>query len=589
MSNGEPAQDASALLEALFEHAPTGVGFFDTDLRVRRVNDRLADILGAPVHLCVGRRVPEIAGGAGEDLEALFREILASGAPVPERLVRARLRSRPGDEREFLTSYFPVRDDAGTIVGIAGTVQELTAERAAGGEHARLLKDALVARAHAEAAQVRAEGAQAEAERARARTAFIAEAGARMATLLDTEHAMAELARMSVPAVADWCVIALVDRDGAMRPVAAAHADPEREAVVWELARRLAIAPVGTSSPEAVLRTGRPEISPEISEDELRRLSVDDEHLAQLRRLGVISSLIVPLKTPERRIGTVTLVTGDSGRRFGDEDVAMARALAARASLHAENARLYTERSEIAQTLQDALVPGELPAIPGIDLAVRYRAAGDQNHVGGDFYDVYATGEDTWTAVVGDDSGKGAEAAVLTALTRHTLYAGALRDQDPVANLLLLNEALLRRSGGPSRFCTVVTASLSPRGDGSVAIKLANGGHPPPLVLRAGGTVVETTARGTLIGAVPGPRLVPEDIVLQPGDLLLLFTDGVTELRTDDPEEGARRLRACLEAHAGRPAAEVVAAVERTVGEVTGGEPRDDVALLAVRALPSTF
>ncbi|HEY8581634.1 MAG TPA: PP2C family protein-serine/threonine phosphatase, partial [Capillimicrobium sp.] len=169
--------------------------------------------------------------------------------------------------------------------------------------------------------------------------------------------------------------------------------------------------------------------------------------------------------------------------------------------------------------------------------------------------------------------------------TRHTLYAGALRDADPVANLLLLNEAVLRR-GGSVHFCTVVTAALRPREDGSVAVQLANGGHPPPLLLRADGRVEETTARGTLIGALPQPRLVAQDLVLRPGDLLLLYTDGVTELRTEDPDEGLRRLHECLDGLAGRPADEVAAAVERSVGEAAGGEPRDDVAVLAIRAAP---
>src|SRR5690606_13774229 len=98
---------------------------------------------------------------------------------------------------------------------------------------------------------------------------------------------------------------------------------------------------------------------------------------------------------------------------------------------------------------------------------------------------------------------------VLTALARHTLHAAALRDADPVANLLLLNEALLRRSGDPTRFCTVVTATLRPRPDGSIAVQLANGGHPPPLVLRVDGTIEETSAHGTLVGAVRDLRLTP--------------------------------------------------------------------------------
>lgn len=596
---------ADALVDALFDRGSAGMIAFDAELTIVRVNARLAEMLAMEPAAVVGRTIGDVAGEAGARVEPLLRGVLERGEAVSGRVVRARLPSSPDREREFVTSYVPLRGDGGEVIGVAGTVEELTDHSAVEAERDRLLKEALVARAHAEAAQVRAEGAQRDAERARARTAFIAEAGARMATMLDTERAMAELARISVPAVADWCVISLLDRRGALKVVAVAHARPELEPLLWDLAPTSPLLHSAEHGPLAVLHSGRPELLADIREDDVRRVVGGDErHVEQLRRLGLLSSVTVPLKTPSRRIGTVTLVTGESGRRYSSEDVAMARALAARASLHAENARLYTESAEIARTLQDALVPDELPAIPGVDLAVRYRAAGDQNRVGGDFYDVYAiapervgseaepagereagAGRPCWTVVVGDVSGKGAEAAVLTGLTRHTLYAAALRDADPVANLLLLNEALLRRSGGPSRFCTLVTATLRRRHDGTLGVNLANAGHPPPLVLRADGTIEETTARGTLVGAMRDLRLAAQDLVLRRGDLLLLYTDGVTELRTEDPAEGLERLRGCLAQQAGRPAAEVVAAVEASVAQACGGAPHDDVALLAVRAV----
>jgi len=258
----------------------------------------------------------------------------------------------------------------------------------------------------------------------------------------------------------------------------------------------------------------------------------------------------------------------------------MAEALAAWAGLHVENARLYTERSLIASTLQEGLLPAALPELPGVDLAVRYRPAGDQNQVGGDFYDVYPVEEGRFTAVVGDVSGKGAAAAALTALARHTLFAGAVRGGTGPENLALLNDALLRRGGG-GHFCTAVVLDAEPR-DGELVVRIANGGHPAPLVLRAGGAVAETDRGGMLIGAVEAPPLHVEEVRLRPGDLLVAYTDGAIELRGDDPAAGERLLRERLGALAGEPAATVAAELEAAVVDASGGEPHDDIALLVV-------
>ncbi len=586
MKMGEPQAAApSALLDAIFANAPVGLGFWDSELRFQRLNEALAAMIGLPVDEILGRRLPDILGSLGFEQQEVVKRVLAERDPVVDLVVRGETPAAPGVEREWLSSYYPVLAPDGELLGAAVIVREVTDLRMEEQEQQRLLKDALTARAQAEAARVRAESAHGQAERSRARTAFIAEAGVRMSTSLDTERALGELAAFAVPAVADWCVIELVGGGGWLEPVAVAHADPARVESLWELARARRQHIDGSGPRADVIRTTRPDLRSVVDDEELERLAEAPAHVEPLRRLGIGSALTVALKAPDRRIGTITLVHGDSGRTFGDEDVAMARALASRAALHVENARLYTEISHIARTLQAGLLPAELPDIGGVELAVCYRPAGDQNHVGGDFYDVFAIGDGAYTAVVGDVSGKGAEAAALTALTRHTLFAGALSGGDGVASLLLLNQALLRRGVGASSFCTAVTALVEPRDDGSVFVCLANGGHPAPLVLRADGRVEETTARGTLIGAVERPRFAAQDLVLRAGDVLLLYTDGVTELRTGDPADGERRLDATLAGLRAPSAQEVVDAVERSVVEATGGEPRDDVALLAIRAL----
>jgi serine phosphatase RsbU (regulator of sigma subunit) len=284
-------------------------------------------------------------------------------------------------------------------------------------------------------------------------------------------------------------------------------------------------------------------------------------------------------------VGALTFVLGDSARRFEPSDLELITTLAARAALHVQNSRLYTERSRIAQALQVGLRPRALPEVPGVELAARFRPAGDELEVGGDFYDVFPGDDGAWTVVMGDVSGKGAEAAAVTALARHTLRTASLLLSDPAADLALLNRTLANDSS--SNFCTVVCARFRPVAGGLVGT-YANAGHVPPLVLRCDGTVEELdAARGPLAGPFAEATYETAPFRLDAGDLLLVYTDGVTEVRRRDVARGERELRATLAASAGRSAEATVAAVEQRAVELLADRPRDDMALLALRAEPA--
>jgi serine phosphatase RsbU (regulator of sigma subunit) len=322
-----------------------------------------------------------------------------------------------------------------------------------------------------------------------------------------------------------------------------------------------------------------------VTDDLLAASAHDEQHLRFLQALGVRSSLSVPMKSSERVLGVIALGFSESGRRFAADDLVVATALGARAGLHIDNARLYTERSGIAEALQQSLLPAALPTVPGLEVAAHYRAAGDQNEVGGDFYDVFASEDGVWTAVIGDVSGKGAEAAAVTALTRHTLYAAAMGDTSPVRNLAFLDEAMRRRTHGRGSFSTVLYARVCPGRD-STAITLASGGHPPALVVRADGSVERVEIHGTLVGVLDRARFEERELRLGPGELLLLYTDGAIELRRSDLAFGERELERVLAEQAGMPAEQVVESVARRIDELQDGSPRDDLALLALRMAP---
>jgi sigma-B regulation protein RsbU (phosphoserine phosphatase) len=351
---------------------------------------------------------------------------------------------------------------------------------------------------------------------------------------------------------------------------------------VWDIAQRFPPRRDATSGPASVIRTGQLEVMADLTPETLASLTEDEEHLALLQRLDLGHSVVAPLKTPAGVIGALRFVVGD-GRRFSGDDVDLILSLAGRAALHIQNARLYAERSHIAATLQASLRPRPLPDIPGAELAARFSPAGDQNEVGGDFYDVFRSGDGVWTAIVGDVSGKGAEAAAITALARHTLRTASMLHDDPAANLAILNRALDDDSPAV-KFCTAFYTRMCPGPDG-IDLRFSNGGHPSPLLLRADGSVESIeSGRGPLIGGIADARFSEAAMTLRPGETLLIYTDGVTEVRPSDVQYGERELRATLTANAGASAEELVAAVQEHALEIQAGAQRDDIALLAIRA-----
>jgi serine phosphatase RsbU (regulator of sigma subunit) len=358
--------------------------------------------------------------------------------------------------------------------------------------------------------------------------------------------------------------------------------DPEVRQRAIDLSKRY---PPDADAPQGVyqvVRTGQPELYPDIPDEMLREATVDDEHYNEITAIGMRSAIIVPMTTRGRTLGALTWVNGSSGRRFDQQDVELAQELARRCATAVENARLYSERAYIARTLQQSLLPVELPDIPGIEVAARFRPTGESNEVGGDFYDLFETGNRGWTVVMGDVCGKGPDAAAVTALARYTLRAAAMRERLPSRSLSVLNEALLRQRDD-RRFCTVTYAYIEKLDDGARA-GISSGGHPLPLLLRADGSVEPVGALGTLLGVVADPDLEDRAVTLERGDALVLYTDGVIETRVSSngvlDERGLAELIATC---AGRDADTIAAMVEQAAVLSQNGRPKDDIAVLVLR------
>lgn len=454
---------------------------------------------------------------------------------------------RPDGRVRWIESRGRVRRDAaGEVVGVAGVCYDVTDRHAA-------------------------------ERRVRERMDFLEEAGRLLASAsMDVDDTLQELTRLAVPGLADWCAIDLLEDAGDLRLAAVAHQDPGKVAMVEDMVERYGRGPDTASA--RVARTGEAVHLPQISEELLHTIARDERHLASLMEIGLVSAVVVPLRARGRLLGALALAHSDSGRQHDSDDLSLAQELADRAAIAIDNANVVSELRRVAAMLQQALLPPELPMLRGVEVAATYDPA-HAGVVGGDFYDVIGAG-DAWTLVIGDVCGKGVDAAATASMARHTVRAAALRDADPRRVLEVLNAALLadERDEG---YCTAACGHVR-IGDRAVEVTLAAGGHPPPLILRADGTVEHVAVSGMSLGWFEHAELVPAHGVLEAGDLLFLYSDGLSEARRDHELFGTERVAAALAGTVGLTPDGVVKELHDTVERWQDAQ-HDDIAMLAIR------
>jgi serine phosphatase RsbU (regulator of sigma subunit) len=422
------------------------------------------------------------------------------------------------------------------------------------------------------------------AERLAAREALLVRVGDSLERTISLEGRLDELARAAVPGLADLCAVDLELDERGMRRVGVAAADPRSERTL----RALPAQP-GAGPGREALQSGEVRLVSSVDDRVISEMAADPGELQRLRSLGIESMIVAPLWARARVLGILTLCTvaGSARRAYDEEDAALAGEIADRAALSLDNARLYEEQLEIAQTLQRALLPRRLPQPPRLDVVARYRAGRAGADVGGDFYDFFAV-RDGWAAVVGDVCGKGAEAAALTSLVRHTLRAGA--DVDGPGDALTRVDRAIHDEAEGAMFCTLAYALIDaggPERTGPARVTAATGGHPAPLVVRGDGRVDSIVSAGPLLGIFGNATFGEVRLELSPGDTLVLFTDGVIEARARGQLFGEERLREVLAAAAGRQLEVMLATLEDGVVRFAEGQPQDDLAVLGVRLVPA--
>ena len=417
-----------------------------------------------------------------------------------------------------------------------------------------------------------------ETKESELRERFLAHAGEMLSSSLEFEDTLQRVARLAVPELADWCGVELVDEHGESRQVAVAHVDPAKVEFATALREQYPPDPDATSGVPAVLRTGQAELYRTITDELLVAGARDEEHLRLSRELHMRSAMIVPMRARESVIGAITFVAAETKGAYDEQDLAFAQELASRAATAVENARIYHERSQTAETLQRSLLPSTLPSLPGWRAATLYRPADQVSHIGGDFFDLFRAA-DGFTVVLGDVTGKGVTAAAVTALARHSTKTAALLGLSPAGILRLLNRTLLDEPD--LSLLTVVCAHVSEHRD-RVEMTIASGGHPLPLRRRAGEHPVALGATGVLLG-VDSEGDWPETAwVIEPGDTLLFYTDGVIDTPGIDARFGETRLQNLL-ADSSRDPDGLLAYIDAALREYQVGTHVDDTAMLALQ------
>ncbi|GAB7035329.1 SpoIIE family protein phosphatase [Streptomyces platensis] len=549
-----------ALSTRLISQSPIGLAILDTGLRYVAVNPALERMHGIPAKEHLGRHYREIMTAAKFEVpETAMRQVLKTGTPmVDQTTIVGHTPADPGRLHAWSISLYRLDDPQGRVLGVADLVVDVTDRYQAA----------------------------MEATEARRRLALVADGTARIGTTLEVRQTARELAEVTVPELADVVTVDVLDsvldehrHDAAEGPalfralaVKAAYpteavqaADPPGQIVAYA-PDRLAT---------QCVRTGRPILVSHTDDRDLARIARDAPAAARMARAGVHSYLLAPLTARGQILGFLGMSRARTPQPFDEDDLALAGELAARAAVCIDNARSHQSVRNAAETLQRSLLPDHPPQLPGLQIASRYRPAQATYEIGGDWYDVLPLEGDRTALVVGDVMGSGIDAAATMGRLRTATSAFADLDLDPAQVLTHLDKIT---SALEHYIATCVYAIYDPR---RAACHLATAGHLPPVLVRRGRhPAFLDLPTGTPLG-VGGVPFENTTVHLDPGDQLVLYTDGLVETRHHSLDERLDTLLRLLDA----PDRSLEDTCDRLLRELRRPEDPDDVALLIARCL----
>ncbi|MBV9291536.1 MAG: GAF domain-containing protein [Frankiales bacterium] len=418
--------------------------------------------------------------------------------------------------------------------------------------------------------------ALAEARVSAGKLAFLAAASAELASTLDYRATLTNVARLVVPRLADWCSVVLLE-DGELRTVAVTHVDPAKTRFAEEVERRY---PPRLDRPGGlgeVIKDGRSQLFPVITDEMLVGGAIDSEHLELLRRIGMTSVLIVPLIGRSGTLGAITMVTAESGKHFSDEDLGFAEDLAGRMAVAVENAAAFRQQSgrlaaitRVAEAAQRAILAPVPERVGSLRLAAAYVSAARDALVGGDLYEVVPR-PGGCRLLVGDVRGKGLGAVRLATVVLGEFRAAAV-ERESLVDLAQQIDARLTPYLGEEDFVTAIVAEITD--DGLCTVVCC--GHPPAYLMSNDVTRELGTPGTPPLGLGAAPEAVTAQ--LAPGDRLLMFTDGLIEAR--DVQGRFVDAGEAVAALSSGAASTVLDRVLQDLHSRVGGDLGDDLALL---------
>ena len=542
------------VLDILFRHASEAVSIQDRSGRLLYANDEAARIVGfrtgaelvsTPPEDIIRRFEMVDRSGSPIPLESLPGRRVLAGAPVAEAVIGYR---RPDSPRVRWSQVraSPIKNDAGEVVWVINFFQDITS--------------------------------QFRRDEIRELLYIVYEA---LGSSLDREENLQSLAKALVPRMGTWCAVHMLE-GGTLIPVAMVHPDDEDAQTLVNMSDPGPISLDDDHIQARVARTEKPEIIEAISEEMLQEAEdrTSKELIDVVRRLDLNSVACVPIAIGRRVIGTLTLARSFPEAELDMADVDALAAVADRAAAALENAGLYQQQREIAETLQIVLTPKTLPRVPGFRLAARYQPLSLVGHVGGDFYDVFPIADGRTAVLVGDIAGKGVEAAAAVGLARYTLRSTIALDPNPATVITRINESLLEEE----QMCTVAYAILENHGD-RFRLRVTLAGHPPVVVVTADGSVERLGEPCPPVGVMAEVIPIEVERWLAPGDTIVMYTDGYAFSGMNPPESVEVALSKCETNDPDRLLSEMLDLLLTDLGPKG---PKDDIALLALVAEPPT-
>jgi PAS domain S-box-containing protein len=555
------------LLHAVFQQAPVPLFLLEQDGTIRRANNKAAELLGAPSGYATGKTLAAFIDlPARAAVQTQLAAALRTGKP---RTASCRILTADGALDAAITAApADLPGDPPVLIVAASAGPAGTDEAAAGADRAgQRVKRAAAGKAPG-AAVIAAMTRQLDTVTAVTRVLLDNSTFSEAVTLQ-------RCARLLAGEVADWVLIDIERNGRLLRQFAAGprggHADQ-----VARAAR--GVDPEQESVPAVVHGGGKSVLLAHL--DDAAALGRGPDGTPLLMMLGAASLICVPISDGTTGYGALTLTRMADKGPFGVADLSLAEELGRHLAIAIRVDRVFRQQSQVAEALQASLLPASLPRVPGLEFAAAYIGTTQFQEISGDFYDVFKAG-DSWGIAVGDVCGKGQDAAAMTAAARHAIRALAHVHDTPANVLAAANEVLVAEDWD-DRFVTASLAFLRQRGR-RVQVQLGSCGHPGPAVVRADGRVEILEGDGLPLGLFPDAEPSRLELELHKGDVLFFYTDGVTEARSADQGFFEDRLADALAAVAGRPAADIVRAVQELVNSFSAGELKDDVTILAVR------